>query len=233
MTNASRISVTADSQLLAAVHSKPRPFLERALKRGLTVWQHTNTSAVRGQGWTIESANPIDDWQLWLYFIPGKRGGRLTITRYYLSAGLGKSVTVKLTQAQARVTIDDMGDALDRHHERQARIDQAEAAMRQLGSELDGAVVPDAPAAPSPTAPSAAVQAVKEVPLSGETSLAKEALVGLKANARFALRAAHRGTIPQNTPTKVRHVLVRRGLADVAGGALTELGREVRKLIIN
>lgn len=193
------------------VPEKPARFLAKALRRGLTVRQHTNTSVTGGLGWTIESPNPIDDWQLWLYFQGGSRGGTLTISRYTPST-TRKSNTTKLTQQMAGVTIDDMGDALDRHN---ARIAEAEAAMRQVGAELDGATV---------TLPGV-------VPVSGDVSLAKEALAALKANGKFAIRAAARGTIPRNTPAKVRHALVRRGLAQVSGGALTDLGKAVRSLI--
>lgn len=222
-TNVSRLRVTPDSDLLALAPEKPRRFLDKALRRGLTVWQSTNASVTGGQAWTIESANPIDDWQLWLYFQAGARGGRLTITRYTPSVS-GRLASVKLTQAMAGIAIDDMGDSLDRHN---ARVAQAQSAMRQLGSELDGAIVPDAPAT---SARLSAVRAVKAAPALIE---ARAALDSLKVNGRFALRMARTGAIPRTTTGTVRAALANRDLVSQAGGVLTDLGRAVRELIMN
>jgi hypothetical protein len=239
MTN---ILMTADSNHVALAPEKARRFLTKALDRGLTVRLHTNTSVVGALGWTIESPNPIDDWELWLYFTPGSRGGSLKIHRY-IPATSGKAAPTKLTFAMTGIAIDDMGDALDRHHARQAaHAEQAafdarrDAHAADLSTTHQAMTVVRAVDAGN-AAQAAAVQAVKATPAvqpdPGVQAQAAAILAALKANARFAIRAAHRGTLPRNTPTKVRGALVRRGLAGVAGGALTDLGRAVRVLIIN
>lgn len=221
-TNASRIQVTTGSALSALAPAKVQPWLNRALERNLTVWQ--NTTLRDTQGWTIESPNPVDDWQLWLFFEPSTRGGRLTITRYTPSI-TRKANSTKLTRVQASVTIDNMGDGLDRYHEREAAkarrnahaaaptIAEAEAALRQVGRELDGAVL-----APEVTPATADTQA-------------RETLSTLRVNGRFAIRMARTGAIPRSTTGTVRLALVNRDLVSPSG-VLTGLGREVRKLIL-
>jgi len=217
MTNAARIPVTLDSDLLALAPAKVQPFLTRALDRGLTVWQNTTTTPGHS-GWTIESTNPIDTWQLWLYFTAGTRTGTLTISRYAPDVADQSKATRRQTQAQARVVIDDMGDALDRHN---ARRDAHDLDTATAGGPHREAAV-RAVKATTATAPDADTQA-----------LAVVALGSLKANGRFAIRAASRGMLPRNVPTKVRHALVRRGLVAVAGGMLTDVGRVARWMILN
>jgi hypothetical protein len=237
MTDASRIPVTLDGTLLALAPAKVQPYLTKALKRGLTVWQ--NTTITPGHlGYTIASSNPIDDWQLWLYFTAGARTGSLTINRYDPWSTAKKTKTTKLTHQMAAITIDGMGDALDRHN---ARVAQAEDALRQVGDELDGKVITldsaTVATATGDAARRAAVRAVQAAPAPNADpdaqALAVAALGSLKANAKFALRAARAGALPHNIPGKVRHALVRRGLVAVAGGMLTDVGRVARSMILN
>jgi len=227
MTNASRLPVTLDSNLYALAPEKVKNFLYKALNRGLTVWQSTNTTITVGTGWTIASPdNPIDDWQLWLYFIPGSRGGSLRITRY-LPRSTKRSPTTKITYRMAGIVIDDMGDALDRHRDREAKKATAQAATVVQAVESAN------------TARAAAVQELKATPpaavdmVDADTQALAVAAVGsLKANGKFAIRTARNGRIWANTPAKVRTALVNRGLVHVSGGMLTELGRVVRSLMI-
>lgn len=209
------ITFELGSRLFELTPEKPKRFLEKALRRGLTVRLHGTTTDATG--WTIESTNPIDDWQLWLYFQPGARGGKLTISRYTPTTTT-RSNTKKLTQREASITIDDMGDALDRHNAR-----EADKARRDAhAADLDAAVA---------TRP--ALDTVPASDVDSETfAQAVTLAASLKANGLFAIRVAHRGAIPRNTPGKVRAALVNRGLAHVAGGTLTDLGRAVRSLII-
>jgi hypothetical protein len=234
------ITLDQDNQLSLESPAKVAPFVFRALSRGLVAVQ-TDSDVDGGSSYSIMSTNPIDDWRLWIHFTPGRNGGRLNLVRYMPNPPKGRSTTAKLTIPQAFIQIDEMGEGLDRHN---ARVAQAEAALRQVGQELDGAAISTGVVTASvPSAPTSGVvrhNAVRElkaapaVDSDAATRAEAQAVLGtLRANARFAVRAAHRGTIPRNTPAKVRHALVRRGLAGVAGGALTDLGRAVHQLILN
>lgn len=199
------LTIELGSPLFELTPEKPRHFLEKALKRGLTVRVHGNTSVTGALSWTIESGNPIDDWQLWLYFQPSARGGRLTINRY--TPGTQKSTSKQLTHQVAGITIDDMGDALDRHHAREAakREEAAFQARRDAhATDLDTAANPEA----------------------------ATVLGTLKVNGRFALRMARNGAIPRTTTGTVRQALINRGLVSPAGGILTDLGRATRALVL-
>lgn len=225
------IAITAGSALLAQTPNKPRRFLEKALARGLSVVQ-TDT-ATGTASYSIASPNPVDDWRLWIHYTAGHNGGRLNLVRYTPNAPKGRPTTKKLTIMGANILIDDMGDSLDRHN---ARVAQAEAALRQVGRELDGTVV-DVPASPR----NAAVRELKATQpvLADETAAAllvaeaHEKLATLKVNGRFAIRMAKTGAIPRSTTGTVRQALLNRDLVTPAGGVLTDLGKAVRELILN
>lgn len=213
MTN---INVTLDSNMLELAPEKPREFLRRALDRGLTVKEHPAAGVVQALGWTIESPdNPIDDWQLWLYFTPGSRGGSLKIHRY-IPATSGKAAPAKLTMAMARVTIDGMADALDRHRAREAARDAHAADLNATAQRF-------------PARPRTAAHVDTNQNPGGKAAVAVQTL---KGNGKFALRMARNGAIPPATTGTVRRALVNRGLVSQAGGMLTDLGRMARDLIM-
>jgi len=100
-----------------AAPAKVAPFLKKAEERGLTI-----TMTENGQSYRISSPNPIDDWELWIYYTPGHNGGRCNIYQYVPINQFSKRKRpdTKVTRRMARIVLDNMGDALDRHHEREA-----------------------------------------------------------------------------------------------------------------
>lgn len=98
------------ADILDNAPTKVAPFLHRALDRKLNVTQD-------GRGYRISSPNPIDQFEVWLFYTSGRNGGRLNIFQYGGPRNIGrrKSTSWRITTRMARIVIDDMGDALDRH----------------------------------------------------------------------------------------------------------------------
>lgn len=221
------IITTPDSFDTLGVPAKVRPFLAKAIQRGLTV---KHVAAREGQSnYTIDSVNPIDDWSIWLYHTAGRNGGVLDLVRYTpIVTGGRRKPAKKITRVEASIAIDDMGDALDRHHAREAagRTAQFNAQRDAHADDLNAAVTQ------FPTRPRTKDPVDTNQNPDGKRELAQTVLAGLRANARFALRIAQGGRIPTNTPAKVRGALVNRGLVVAAGGVLTDLGRVARSLVV-
>lgn len=101
--------------------AKVAPFLERAERWSLTVeyvgkvGRYTELHC-----WEIRSPNLYDSNAVWLYWSPGPRGGSTRIHHYRGYLGKGRKSTRKVTRQVARFVIDEMGESLKRHHERQA-----------------------------------------------------------------------------------------------------------------
>lgn len=116
-----------------ATPAKVQSWLDRAAEFGLTV-EHRSYSGQSPDvsSWVISSPNPIDETQLWLYWSPGTKGGRLTIIHYrgHLTAGRRKS-TVRASRLEASWHLTDMRDSLSRHQEREARKQDTQPAPRQ------------------------------------------------------------------------------------------------------
>lgn len=206
-----------DAKDIENLPEKVRRFTDKAVARGLKV----RTPSVNGQprptaeGVTavlIHSLNPIDDFELWINHTAGANGGRLNLTLYTPSKK-GKT-TKKLTRADTFAWINEMGDALDRHFEREA------------AKKTEPAVTPSA-------ARQSAVQAVKAATVPEiDASAVNAVLSTLKVNGRFALRMARTGAIPRTTTGTVRQALVDRGLVSPAGGLLTNLGKLARAAVM-
>lgn len=230
----------AATMLIATAPAKVQPFLTRAHDRGLTIDKDDVSYA-------ITSPNPIDDWAVWLYYTAGPNGGRLTIRRYIPGHGHTKDKNHKITRQMAQVTIDMMAEALDRHRARENN-----KILTNVGQPVDksgpGVILPtiaDQPPAPKPILAqysSATVAKVTgTVPVRVPTvALAQPAetpdpapvLAGLRANGRFAIRAARHGHIQRNTPAKVVSALINRGLIQAGGYMLTDLGRAARQHLV-
>lgn len=232
-----KLTITTDNIDTLHVPAKVRPFLDRALRRGLTVQQITFAGRTEGRSnYIVSSTNPIDDWELWLYHTSGRNGGRLDLTRYAPRPagyrGRARSDTTKLTRQMAGITIDDMADALDRHNTRQGATSAGQHTGERLAADTRQAMTVVRAVDAGNAAREAGVQAVKAPVTDPDTqALAVAAVATLKANARFALRVARNGRIWANTPGKVRTALINRGLVHASGGMLTDVGRVVRELI--
>lgn len=116
--------------------AKVTALLDLATEHGLTVTR----DETRGEthAWTISTPNPVDSTQVWLYWNPGQRGGRLSITVSY-----GAQARRNVTRRYARIALQLMAESLQRHLDREAAaapkvtIEQARAAMAQVGHELN------------------------------------------------------------------------------------------------
>lgn len=82
---------------------------------GLTVTREETRGEMHS--WTISSPNPIDNTQVWLFWTPGQRDGRLALTVYY-GPHTGQRRTV--TRRSVRYTLTDMAESLQRHLDREA-----------------------------------------------------------------------------------------------------------------
>lgn len=96
--------------------AKVQRIIDHAQRQGLTVKREKDAGDL--QAWTIGTPNPIDNTQVWLYYTPGPRGGRLAITIYYGSHTKPKR---NAPRRWAFYTIENMADSLKRHQEREAR----------------------------------------------------------------------------------------------------------------
>lgn len=226
-------AITADN--LGTLPKKVAPFVGRALGRGLLVAQNPTSADSGLSSYVVSSVNPIDDWQLWIAHQAGANGGRLTLTRYAPTA-TKRPNTVKRTQAEARLLIDDMGDSLDRHVAREAAKPVA-VVTEFTGDEPATVTLSYAMSKMADTISAgrarfdAATSTVQDDNAQQET--AQLMVNQLRANGRFALRMARLGRIPANTSAVVRTALVNRGLIQAAGGTLTDVGRVAHTLILN
>ncbi len=121
----------SDTQVPAKIQS----WIDRAAKLGLTV----ESGQIEGtdiRTWTVASPNPIDGYELWLYFTPGRNGGRLGITHYHGVTG-GRHNRTRPTQKMARIIMGEMGESLQRHLQRQARAIAEEAAVLAVTTSAD------------------------------------------------------------------------------------------------
>ncbi|HJW36570.1 MAG TPA: hypothetical protein VJ769_08020, partial [Actinomycetes bacterium] len=104
----------AQAHLLADVPAKVAPYLDRARQAGLEIRRPDDSGTLKS--WTISTPNPIDRTQIWLYWSPGARGGRLAVTVYY-----GPHTKTKCPPLRhINYTIQAMAESLDRHNQREA-----------------------------------------------------------------------------------------------------------------
>lgn len=121
LTEAGRRAQEALREPEKAAPAKVSLYLEKADKLGLEVTETQRAGAMRS--WTISSPNPIDNSQLWVFWTPSARGGRLALTTYWGP----HSKPRRDTRRGAFITLDMMGESLQRHLERQAVKDEEEA----------------------------------------------------------------------------------------------------------
>jgi hypothetical protein len=138
----------AADHIRADVPTKVAPIIDRAREAGLDVARSEESGTLKS--WTISSPNPVDNTQIWLYWAPAARGGRLGATLYFGSAGTKRNTALRMIY----ITIGSMADSLRRHHDREAarqrvehqhtqeRMAEAQAALAQVFTELDGAEIP-------------------------------------------------------------------------------------------
>lgn len=95
---------------------KIQPWLDKATALGLEVSESERSGSLRS--WTVDTPNPIDNTQVWIYWTDSARGGRVGFTVYH-----GSSVrpTRKATRRFAAIAMTDMGESLQRHLDREAR----------------------------------------------------------------------------------------------------------------
>lgn len=138
----------AADHIRADVPAKVAPIIDRAREAGLDVARSEESGTLKS--WTISSPNPVDNTQIWLYWAPAARGGRLGATLYFGSAGTKRNTALRMIY----ITIGSMADSLQRHHDREAarqrvehqhtqeRMAEAQAALAQVFTELDCAEIP-------------------------------------------------------------------------------------------
>lgn len=139
----------ARTRIVADVPAKVAYYLDRARELGLTVERSEDAGSLKS--WTIASPNPIDNSQVWLYWGPGARGGRLGFTLYY---GPNTKTRRNAPLRYINYTMQTMSESLQRHHEREAarlveqraataeRMAECQAALAEVFAELDGAEIP-------------------------------------------------------------------------------------------
>lgn len=117
-----------------AVPAKVQPWLDKAVKLGLETKEDEPGVVVRC--WTISSPNPIDESQVWVYWVPGPRGGRVSFTVWYGVSMQRRKATRRLASA----AITEMGESLRRHEAREfareTKEQKAELAAALVAEEL-------------------------------------------------------------------------------------------------
>lgn len=119
----------------ADVPAKVIPWLERAESNGLVAEEAKGSGTIRS--WTVRAPEQsADRTQLWLYWGPGKRGGRLSINVYHSHGDHHRNVTMQ----RARIALEMLADS---ERNRLHRLKVAEQAMEQVGREVERLDVPN------------------------------------------------------------------------------------------
>lgn len=98
------------------IPAKVQGFLDRAAAAGLKVEDLGNVSEyMELYSWAISSPVELDRYQLWLYWTPGRNGGRLTI-RHYRGAfrSGGRRATANVNKAMASIILRGMIETVER-----------------------------------------------------------------------------------------------------------------------
>lgn len=98
------------------IPTKVERFLDKARKGGLRV-EGPKIIEHGSRVWTVESPLAHEHEQIWVFWNPGARDGRMTVMRYDVFALLAKrhrSATEKLTRHEASIAVELMSKAVRR-----------------------------------------------------------------------------------------------------------------------